>query len=40
MVNAVLYNDVKERLLKKNEISEDSPVPFKGMVIVIHCTIL
>lgn len=37
-VNAVLYNDVKERLLKNNEISEVSPVPFKRFVIVIQCT--
>lgn len=39
-VNAVLYNDVKERLLQINEMSEDSPVPFKRMVIVIQWTIL
>jgi hypothetical protein len=31
---------VKEHLLKKNEISEASPVPFKRLVIVIQCTVL
>jgi len=39
-VSEVLYNDVKERLLKKNEISEVSPVLFKRLVIVIQCIIL
>jgi len=36
----VLYNNVKERLLKENEISEVSPVPFKRLVIVIQQIVL
>jgi hypothetical protein len=36
VVNAVLYNDAKEQLLKKNERIKVSPVPFKRLVIAIQ----